>query len=222
MDIPGSSTSHTYRLKINLVSSTILRRQSTCNDWHRRFQCSYYCTAWTGGLLCAITVTPVSTSHFMGFVIDKEYEFHQIWLNATSTLSYSYLHMNNVNFLNVCELFTWLLNWLQMGKYRHISMWEVRFYICISSLVSFNRFIWGRYSPYPYAAQHCCGLCGCPSQAIKSWGSSIIVMGRAWLAHVTLATIHVTLIPWWRHTMGIFSALLALCEGKLPMTVGFS
>ena len=29
------------------------------------------------------------------------------------------------------------------------------------------------------------------------------------------------IIPWWRHQMGTFSALLALCEGNPPVTAGF-
>ena len=34
-------------------------------------------------------------------------------------------------------------------------------------------------------------------------------------------TVYVTLIPWWRHQMGTFSALLAICAGHSPVTGEF-
>ena len=58
-----------------------------------------------------------------------------------------------------------------------------------------------------------------PTNMGKSVGTKIATITKEPCAYSVRCTVH--LIGWWRHQMGIFSALLNVCDGNPPVTGGF-
>ena len=115
--------------------------------------------------------------------------------------------LNSVDYPSINCLFSVFSN--INGEHESTLTTSKKYSWCIPVQKEIKPIIWGAaITPEPWNRQQCWFIFEDPNARVARLSES-------------LATITAACGPWWRHQMETFSALLALCEGKPPVTGGF-